>query len=233
MTETINLILTIHLPLYNHSNIYEIIQINIPVDPKALQVISKLAHSFLLSFSAWLFFRLLKILHSIPIKSDQIPPTQPTGQQSEGLSFKSGITILLYTHLDAILADKNYYECPSVKLFKDLGMKGKHYKSPAFRKLLLEKAFEELQGIPLSSGKNISATLEFVKRKKDYKVIIHNTSSQLVTTKDSMVGPRHGQAGGKDYFMEFLVFCEKTGTLLMFLVYLGLKLYKNILIWMS
>lgn len=90
------------------------------------------------------------------------------------LSFKSEIAQLLYTHIDLVMARRDYYERRTKELFfDDLGLRGEtEYKYPSGRKRKLEKALRELQGVRLSTGVITRATLEKTKDGKDYKIVI-------------------------------------------------------------
>jgi hypothetical protein len=88
------------------------------------------------------------------------------------INLKSEIAQILYTHLDLILADKTMFERRTNELFSDLGIVGKEYYKPSGRKRILEKALIELTGVPLTTGRIASATLEETADGKDYKIVI-------------------------------------------------------------
>jgi len=88
------------------------------------------------------------------------------------LSFNSEIAQILYTYLDLIMADKQSYERRTKELFADLGLAGKAYANRSNRKQVLERALLELQGVSLSTGRIVSATLEKTKDGRDYKLVI-------------------------------------------------------------
>jgi hypothetical protein len=87
------------------------------------------------------------------------------------LGFKSEIAQMLYTHLDLVMARRDYYERRTKELFDDLGLEGKSYRYPSNRKQRLQSALTELRGIPLSTGTLTSATIVKTKDGKDYKVV--------------------------------------------------------------
>jgi hypothetical protein len=93
------------------------------------------------------------------------------------LSFKKEISVLLYGHIDLIMADKNYYERTIEGLFSDLDL-GK-YKYPSQRKRLLEPALEELEGVELTTGILNYAKLEKTVDGKDWKVVFKKSRKGL------------------------------------------------------
>jgi hypothetical protein len=88
------------------------------------------------------------------------------------ISLKSEVAQILYTHLDLILADKTLFERRTNELFNDLGIIGKEYYKPSARKRVLQKALHELTGVPVTTGRIASATLEETADGKDYKIVI-------------------------------------------------------------
>lgn len=86
------------------------------------------------------------------------------------LGFKSDIALLLYTHIDLILARTNPYSRYTEALFTELGLEGKTYCHASARKRKLEKAIEELKGVPLSTGILSSIRIEKSTHTQDYKV---------------------------------------------------------------
>lgn len=96
------------------------------------------------------------------------------------VSFKSEIAQLLYVHLDLILNDKTLYERRTKELFEDLGLEGTSYKNPSNRKQKLEKALQELKGVPLTSGSISSIALEKTKDGKDHKLVVRKGSRAAV-----------------------------------------------------
>jgi hypothetical protein len=89
------------------------------------------------------------------------------------LSFKSEIAQILYPRLDLLLADKKHYERRTKELFEELGLEGETYRHRSARKRVIEKAFEELRGVPLTTGCIASATVEPTKDDTDFKIVIH------------------------------------------------------------
>lgn len=92
------------------------------------------------------------------------------------MSIKGEITLKLYSYLDLIMADKTRFERCTKELFEDLGLNGTSYRNPSKRKQNLESAFEELQGLMLTTGVLKSATIEKTKDGKDYKAVFQKVS---------------------------------------------------------
>lgn len=90
-------------------------------------------------------------------------------------SFKTELALILYTHLDLIMARRNHYERKTKELFDDLGLEGKVYRNISDRKRQLEKALKELKGVRLTTGTLTTATLEKTKDEKDYKIVIRKS----------------------------------------------------------
>src|SRR5439155_23394555 len=84
---------------------------------------------------------------------------------------------LLYTHADLILSDKRQYERRSKELLADLGLRGSEYQRINRRKITLERALRELQGVPISTGVIAHASLERTQDGTDYKVVFIKSSS--------------------------------------------------------
>lgn len=92
------------------------------------------------------------------------------------LKFKTELALVLYTHLDLIMARRNHYERRTKELFDDLGIEGEiEYRYPSGRKRQLEKALQELKGARLTTGIITTATLEKTKDEKDYKLVIRKS----------------------------------------------------------
>jgi hypothetical protein len=94
------------------------------------------------------------------------------------LGFQSEVAQMLYTHLDLILSDKDKYERRTKELFGDLGLEGGAYAYLSDRKRVLQRAFKELQGVPLSTGTLVAATLEPTKDATDYKAVFRKGRRQ-------------------------------------------------------
>lgn len=88
------------------------------------------------------------------------------------LSFKSEIAQMLYPRLDLLMADKNHYERRTKELFEELGLEAETYRHRSARKRVLAKALAELQGVPLTTGYIVSATIEPTKDNTDFKIVI-------------------------------------------------------------
>jgi len=89
------------------------------------------------------------------------------------LKFKKEVAILLYGHIDLIMADKNFYERKTRELFGDLELS--EYSRPSARKRLLEPALEELEGVELTTGVLSQAKLEKTTDGKDWKVVFRKS----------------------------------------------------------
>lgn len=92
------------------------------------------------------------------------------------ISFQSEIAQLLYSRLDRLLFDKSQYERRTKELFDDLGLEGKAYQNLSDRKRTLERAFKELIGKPLTSGRISSAVLEPTVDGKDFKAVVRKSA---------------------------------------------------------
>ncbi|MBU1134747.1 MAG: replication initiation protein [Candidatus Omnitrophica bacterium] len=93
------------------------------------------------------------------------------------VKFKKEISILLYSHLDLVMADKNYYERKTKGLFEDLELS--KYKYQSQRKRLLEPALKELEGVELTTGTLSYAKLEKTVDGKDWKAVFKKTKKKL------------------------------------------------------
>jgi len=87
------------------------------------------------------------------------------------LKFRKELSVLLYCHIDLVLADKDRYERKTGELFEDLAIAGVKYRYPSARKQNLEPALRELQGVRLSTGILRQAILERTQSGKDYKAV--------------------------------------------------------------
>ncbi len=93
------------------------------------------------------------------------------------LKFKKEISVLLYRHIDLIMADKNIYERRTRELFSDLELS--EYSRSSARKRLLEPVLKELEGIELSTGMISRADLEKTTDGKDWKVVFKKSRKSL------------------------------------------------------
>ena len=93
------------------------------------------------------------------------------------LKFKKEISVLLYGHIDLIMADKNNYERKTKELFSDLELSD--YSRPSARKRLLEPVLNELKGVELSTGIISQAKLEKTVDDKDWKVVFRKSRKGL------------------------------------------------------
>jgi hypothetical protein len=105
---------------------------------------------------------------------------------SEIVSIKSDIALLLYGHLDLILANKNRFERRTAELFEDLGLQNAEYRHMYERKRTIEITMKELVGRRISTGIISSARVEKTQDRKDYKIIVEKKSVReyLASTDD-------------------------------------------------
>lgn len=88
------------------------------------------------------------------------------------LKLEKEISILLYRHLDLVMADKTRYERKTANLIaEDLGLEGERYVYPSRRKQVLEPALAELRGVELSTGVLTEARLERTADESDWKAV--------------------------------------------------------------
>lgn len=87
------------------------------------------------------------------------------------LGLRKELSVLLYCHIDLILADKNRYERRTKELFENLGIEGTKYEYPSARKQNLEPALKELVGVRLSTGRLAQAYLQRTRDGGDYKAV--------------------------------------------------------------
>jgi len=78
------------------------------------------------------------------------------------MGLKKEVSILLYLHLDLVMADKQLYVRMSKDLIDELDLSG-DYKYPSYRQRILAPALKELEGVPLSTGILMEAKLRKTK----------------------------------------------------------------------
>ncbi|MFB6273895.1 MAG: hypothetical protein ABEL51_13475 [Salinibacter sp.] len=111
-----------------------------------------------------------------PLRLDQI------------LALEKEISILLYRHLDLVMADKGHYERTAAGLLTDdLQLVGSRYRYPSRRAQVLAPAFDELEGLELSTGVLTGARLERTADGRDWKGVFEKRPSEAST------GQRRGQ----------------------------------------
>src|SRR5205823_4731009 len=93
------------------------------------------------------------------------------------INLKSDIGVLLYSHIDLMLARKDTYERRTKELFADLGLTNPEYNRQYERYRALKKAMAELQGVRLSTGVLKVATIERTVDGKDYKTVFKKTAA--------------------------------------------------------
>ncbi len=94
------------------------------------------------------------------------------------LQLKTDIAVLLYSHVDLMLARKDVYERRSKELFEDLGLTNHEYNRPYERYRALKKAIEELQGVRLSTGLLKTAEIQKTVDGKDYKTVFKKVAAK-------------------------------------------------------
>ncbi|MGQ9734815.1 MAG: RepB family plasmid replication initiator protein [Candidatus Bipolaricaulia bacterium] len=88
------------------------------------------------------------------------------------LKLEKEISILLYRHLDLVMADKTRYERRTASLIaEDLQLEGERYAYPSRRRQVLEPALAELKGVELSTGILTEARLERTADGSDWKAV--------------------------------------------------------------
>jgi hypothetical protein len=96
------------------------------------------------------------------------------------IDLKSDIGVLLYSHVDLMLARKDTYERRTKELFQDLGLTNPEYNRQYERYRALKKALAELHGVRLSTGVLKIATIQKTVDGKDYKTIFKKIASAEV-----------------------------------------------------
>ncbi|HLK63277.1 MAG TPA: hypothetical protein VKU19_07545 [Bryobacteraceae bacterium] len=87
------------------------------------------------------------------------------------VDLKSDIAVLLYPHIDLMLARKDSYERRSKELFADLGLTNAEYNRQYERYRALKKALAELEGVRLSTGVLKVAKIAKTVDGRDYKTV--------------------------------------------------------------
>lgn len=131
--------------------------------------------------------------HAQLLKSLHANYTTPLSLETV-LGFRSEIAQILYPRLDLFLADKNHYERRTKELFEDLGLRGETYRHRSARKRLLDRALVELQGVPLTTGRITSATIEPTKDNLDFKLVVHKGSLRKPGRPRKVLAPDLGPA---------------------------------------
>ena len=96
----------------------------------------------------------------------------------EFFKIKTDIGLLLYNHVDLILANKDRYERCTRELFADLGLHNADYLHMHKRKRALVSPLRELVGLRISTGVISSALVEKTADKRDYKIVITKRSAK-------------------------------------------------------
>jgi len=96
------------------------------------------------------------------------------------INLRSDIAVLLYTHVDLMLARKDMYERRSRELFTDLGLTNAEYNRQYERFRALKKAMAELEGVRLSTGVLKTARIEKTVDGKDYKTVFKKVAAPQI-----------------------------------------------------
>jgi hypothetical protein len=86
------------------------------------------------------------------------------------LNLEKEISVLLYLHLDLVMADKTHYARRTGELIAELDLSG-DYRYPSYRRRVLEPALKELEGVELSTGKLTYAKLQKLPGGQDWKAV--------------------------------------------------------------
>lgn len=95
----------------------------------------------------------------------------------EFFKIRTDIGLLLYNHLDLILANKQRYERCTKELFEDLGLKNADYQFMHKRKRAIEGPLKEILNLRISTGVIAVATIVKTNDKKDYKIIVEKSAA--------------------------------------------------------
>lgn len=87
-------------------------------------------------------------------------------------TLKRDVSVILYRHLDLMLAKKDRYERVLDKLIDDLGLDNDAYPFPSHKKSLIEPAARELRGLPVSTGFIERAEIVPTENGKDLKLVV-------------------------------------------------------------
>ena len=93
------------------------------------------------------------------------------------LNFQKEISVLLYRHIDLVMAGKDHYSRKTKELFRDLDLT--EYSRPSKRKQLLDPVLKELEGAEMSTGRISQASLEKTADGKDWKVVFRKSKKNL------------------------------------------------------
>ncbi len=96
------------------------------------------------------------------------------------VNFKSDIAVLLYSHVDLMLARKDIYERRSKELFADLGLTNPEYSRQHERYRAVKKSMAELVGVRLSTGVLKIAKIEKTIDGKDYKTVFRKVAASEI-----------------------------------------------------
>jgi len=86
------------------------------------------------------------------------------------LNLEKEVSVLLYLHLDLVMADKTHYARRTGELIAELDLSG-DYRYPSYRRRVLEPALKELEGVELSTGKLTYAKLQKLPGGQDWKAV--------------------------------------------------------------
>mgnify|MGYP000928200673 CR=1 FL=1 len=113
-------------------------------------------------------------------------------------TLKRDVSVILYRHLDLMLAKKDRYERILDKLIDELGLDNDAYPFPSHKKSLIEPAARELTGLPVSTGFIERAEIVPTESGKDLKLVVIKAAT-LITPAGSQYsetkGPKKKAAG--------------------------------------
>ena len=88
------------------------------------------------------------------------------------LGLQNDIAQILYTYLDLIMADKEFFKRRTKELFDEIGLRGAAYQNVSDRKRTLERAIKRLEGVPITTGYLAAVGLERTVDQKDFNLTI-------------------------------------------------------------
>lgn len=101
------------------------------------------------------------------------------------IGLKSDISVILYRHLDLMLALRPRYEITLDKLIDELGMDNSAYPYLSHKRTLLQRAIKEISGRPISTG--------YINRMEIVPTVDNNNLKLVVTKAATLVTPPESQ----------------------------------------
>ncbi len=115
------------------------------------------------------------------------------------LRLQKEVSVLLYLHLDLVMADKVHYARRTEELIAELGLSGE-YRYLSYRRRVLEPALKELEGVELSTGKLMYAKLQRIPDGQDWKAVFKKEPHALPHPHSRAEGPHRVEVGEKDSY---------------------------------